>query len=263
MTRSLLLACLIAVLVWAFPAARAAERMQPTMYDDGMACPGGCDPHVVFARRHNGTDNAFRPPLANRVSAKEHPCVRGELCMICFEADDASCMEVRYRGNGPEAGRFDFSAAFMLDACKRTSELPSALQQQCAGMERTATRVYGGSQSCIADSTSAACAPLIDAARAAQAADRPEYLACVAEGPAAYNRTQADPKLHRSTSNGCAYWLNVRGANSRGQTWQKLAPGACSDGSFVGQDGLDCCTGVPLIDANFGRRECAAYYLRP
>ena len=70
-------------LVWSISALAQAESMRATLYDDGLACPGGCDAHVVFAPQHNGTRNAFLPPLSERGAPK--PCVAGSSCMICFE----------------------------------------------------------------------------------------------------------------------------------------------------------------------------------
>jgi hypothetical protein len=263
MLRHILSALLVAALAWGLMAGRAsaaAQTMQPTTYDDGLACPGGCDPHVVFHKRHNRTENAFRPPLANQTAAADHPCVSGQSCMICFDASDASCIEVLYRGNGPPEGRFDFTSSFMVEACGRAASQPATLRRECEGMARTAAKAYGGKLSCIAHPNDPACTSLIAEARAAQVDDRPEFLSCRKRGVVAYNKAQTETVRRRSPSNGCAYAENLRATNSHGESWQRLMPGACRDGTFVGRDGLDCCIGVPPVDASHGSRECAPYY---
>ena len=57
--------CVVAGAAWIRASAAEAQQMRATMHSDGLACPGNCDAHVVFAQRHNGTPNAFRPPLAS------------------------------------------------------------------------------------------------------------------------------------------------------------------------------------------------------
>ena len=91
-----------------------AEDFQSTIYSDGASCPGNCDAHVVFHRSHNGTKFASLPssPRSSPVA-----CKVGEPCRICFDDRDSSCMDVLYRGNGPDKERFDFTPAFYEAAC--------------------------------------------------------------------------------------------------------------------------------------------------
>src|SRR5947209_10477168 len=105
----ILLACLSGAAMSGRIDAPAAVNMTPTVYDDGKSCPNGCDAHVVFHPRHNGTANAF-DPSSSRAAPRE--CVVGQQCRICFSASDASCMLATYRGAGPPPGRFDFTPAF-------------------------------------------------------------------------------------------------------------------------------------------------------
>src|SRR5262245_30891670 len=100
-----------------------APTFQVTMYSDGRSCPGDCDATVVFQARHNGTVDAFAPPIANRALADPPACIVGQTCMICFDSTDASCIEVMYRGNGPAPRRFDFTPAFFEENCSR-ADLP-------------------------------------------------------------------------------------------------------------------------------------------
>ena len=236
-----------------------AERMQPTVYADGFACPANCDAHVVFDRRHNGTRNAFRPPLANRAAPAASPCVKDQACMICFDDTDASCMEATYRGAGPHRGRFDVTPAFLTENCGRPG-IPAALATTCATLDRRARAAFGARRSCIADPSLPDCRDLIAAAVEAQRRDRPDYLRCVAIGARAFNRAETDPNRQRSTSAGCGYALNIRKSNSLGQSWQVLLPGSCRDGTLVNASGLDCCTGIPMVDVSFGSGECRKYY---
>ncbi len=65
-SRVLSLALLATLMACATPAGSPtpqppAEAMRLTIYSDGAGCPGGCDAHVVFQPRHDGTRNAFAP----------------------------------------------------------------------------------------------------------------------------------------------------------------------------------------------------------
>ncbi len=239
-----------------------AEVMTVTAYGDGLSCPGGCDAHVVFARRHDGTRNAFAPGptlLAWRDSAAAHPCgggpgpSAGRPCVICFDDADASCLLTLHRGSGPPAGRFDVNATFLAETCPLVA-LPSAIQDLCAGY-RQAVMTLAARHSCIADESQGACRNLMQAARAAWTEDRPRYEACLAAGgDAPYNAGMSDSSLHRAHD--CAYFANRRNAAGL-----RLAPGACPAGSFVGRDGFDCCGGDPARDA-IDPRECGLFYIR-
>lgn len=239
-----------------------AQDMALTAYGDGQSCPGGCDSHVVFARQHDGTRNAFAPGptfLAWRNEAALHPCGGGSgpndgrPCVICFDDSDASCLVVMHRGSGPPAGRFDVTAAFLAETCPRGS-LPATLERACADY-RLAAASLAARHSCIADDSPAACQDLLEAARSAWGEDRPRYEACLAAGgDAAYNAGVSDSSLHRAHD--CAYFANRRNAAGL-----RLAPGACPAGSFVGRDGYDCCGGDPARDA-IDSRECGVFYIR-
>jgi hypothetical protein len=227
------------------------------MYSDGHSCPGGCDAHVVFQKRLNGTINAFLPPLANRADTASHPCVAGEPCMICFDQTDASCISVTYRGNGPPDGKFDFTPAFFHEWCPKADK-PAALVTECAVIER-AERRYEARVNCFATPTHPSCKDVMAAAAAAQQSDEPEYKLCEKLSVRGYNRQQSDSAKHRSTNAGCGYSQNTRKCNSKDVCWQVLLPGACNAGSFVGRDGLDCCTGTVAV-AGYLDPECRPYY---
>ena len=107
---------LAALALLLFPAAGRAQgtTMIATIYDDGLSCPGGCDAHVVFASRHNGTANPFAPGSSRTAPLR---CTVGQPCTICFAAGGTDCLTVRYRGGGPRPGRFDFTPAFFDEQC--------------------------------------------------------------------------------------------------------------------------------------------------
>lgn len=256
------IACLLAIAAALSSAANAqeAKRVAATMYNDGRACPGGCDAHVVFPPSLNGTANAFLPPLANRGTAQDHACVNGQPCMICFDETDTSCIAVMYRGSGPPDGKFDFTPAFFNAWCPK-STMPAALVSECARIGE-AERSYASRINCFATPDADACADIMTAAAAAQAEDTLEYRLCTDIGVAAYNQQQPDASRHRSTRAGCGYSENTRKENSRGVRWQVLLPGACAAGSFVGRDGLDCCSST-LAVAAYLHPECTPYYPKP
>lgn len=239
------------------PNVAEARSIAATMYSDGRACPGGCDAHVVFQKRLNGTSNAFLPPLANRAEPQRHACVSGQPCMICFDDADSTCITTMYRGSGPPDGKFDFTPAFFDEWCPK-SDKPQALTSECAVIER-ARRRYEVRVNCFATPEHDACKSLMATALAAQKADEPEYKRCEQIGVQAYNRAQTDDAKDRSTTAGCGYSLNTRKCNSRGVCWQVLLPGACGTGSLVGRDGLDCCSGTVQV-AGYLHPECTPYY---
>jgi hypothetical protein len=234
-----------------------AKSIAATMYSDGRSCPGGCDAHVVFQKRLNATANAFLPPLGNRTDAGSHRCIIGQPCMICFDQTDASCITVMYRGNGPPDGKFDFTPAFFDEWCPKTQK-PDALVTACAVIDR-ARRSYEARVNCFATPAHASCQGVMAAATTAQQTDEPEYKLCERLGVRAYNRQQADDARDRSTNAGCGYSQNTRKCNSNNVCWQVLLPGACSAGSLVGRDGLDCCTGTISV-AGYLHPECTPYY---
>ena len=238
--------------------AAEAVQMRATMYSDGLACPGDCDAHVVFAQRHNGTPNAFRPPLASRSSPE--PCLRGQICVICFDASSTSCLEVMYRGSGPHEFTFDFTPAFFQKTCGK-GDIPAALANECRGLQAAVKRhAYDQRINCIAAPDETACAALMAEAERLRAADAFEREACLHEGEEAYNERQTEPARRRSLS--CNYEkTGTGGPNSKGKTWRRLLPGACRPGTFVGRDGLDCCSSELLAAAAL-HPECSPYFLR-
>lgn len=233
-----------------------AESMRATMYDDGLACPGNCDPHVVFAPRHNGTRNAFRPPPASRSAPEE--CIDGEMCVICFDEPDASCLAAVYRGSGPLERTFDFTPAFFAGACGRPG-IPPRLAAKCRELEAAvADRGYDRRINCLSFATDDACIALMAEAERLKAADSLERDACLQEGEQAYNARQTDRTPQRSLA--CNYErFGTGGPNSGGRTWRRLLPGACRDGTFVGRDGLDCCSN-DLLAAAALHPECSVFY---
>lgn len=233
-----------------------AEIMRATMYDDGLACPGDCDAHVVFAPRHNGTRNAFRRPLAGRSAPKD--CIVGEFCMICFDEPDGSCLSVLYRGSGPPEGTFDFTPAFFDEYCDRPV-LPARLATTCRELEIAVIRLgYDRHTNCFDLPSDENCAAILTEADRLKALDVSERLACLAEGEAAYNARQTDRAMQRALD--CNYERFASGGpNSAGVTWRRLLPGACREGSFVGRDGLDCCSGNLLAAAAL-HPECRRYF---
>ena len=257
---SLVLLSVVCVAGAALERASAAEaqQMRATMYSDGLACPGDCDAHVVFAQRHNGTPNAFRPPLASRSSPE--PCLRGQLCVICFDASNTSCLEVMYRGSGPHEATFDFTPAFFRETCGK-EDIPAALTNECRGLQAAVKKhEYDQRINCIATPDETACAAPMSEANRLRAADAVEREACLREGEAAYNARQTEPARRRSLS--CNYEkTGTGGPNSKGKTWRRLLPGACRPGTFVGRDGLDCCSSELLAAAAL-HPECSSYFLR-
>lgn len=230
-----------------------ARQMTPTIYDDGISCPGNCDAHVVMNAADNGTINAFRPG-SSRPSPK--PCAIGSECTICFDDSKGSCMDVTYRGGGPIAGRFDFTPAFYAENCARP-DVPDALKDQCRSLDRqAASHGYTKAINCLAEPDDAKCKALIASAKAAQDADIPKREACLKLGEAAYNKAQADPTERRT--NECDYTeLLLGGTGSK--HWHKLLPGACRAGTYVDQFGLDCCSS-DIRFAAVNHPECVGFF---
>ena len=238
------------------PPSAVADEMKATMYDDGLACPANCDSHVVFAARHNGTNNAFAPPIGNR----SHPakCVVGQECVICFGEPDESCITAVYRGAGPPKGRFDFTPAFFSENCDRT-DLPGPLAQECAAL-KPQVEIYRRRINCFEKADDEPCKSIIATAEQEKEADKSERDACLAEGEAHYNARQTDQSRQRSL--GCNYEKFGTGKNSNGDTWLKLLPGACRDGTYVGPFGTDCCSNNLFAAAKLGA-ECRKFFPKP
>ena len=229
-----------------------AETVRLTIYDDGLSCPANCDAHVVFHKSMNGTEFAHS---SQTTSAPFSKCLVGEACRLCLESGGKQCLEVMYRGGGPTLRTFDFTPSFYQKVCASTPAQP-LLADKCAQLAKAAAGL-DGRKNCIAQPDTDGCRDLIAGAVAARTADRPEYQKCKTIGETAYNKTK--PKVQQR-SNNCAYELNgTGGPNSKGTTWKKLLPGACRDGTLVGRDGLDCCSGLPLADGPLGL-ECKHFY---
>jgi hypothetical protein len=236
--------------------AQPTEDMRPTIYDDGLACPGNCDAHVVFSVQYNGTAHAFKPPLANR--ARPEKCVVGQQCMICFDKDDANCMTALYRGSGPDKGRFDFTPAFFREACVRPS-LPRQLAAKCRAVEAAMLKLgYDRRINCFVAPDDAACVSIVRESERLRSEDRTERDACLREGLSRYNARQTDPSKQRSDA--CNYErFGTGGPNSKGERWSRLMAGTCRDGSYVGRDGLDCCSNDPFAAAAM-HPECSMFF---
>lgn len=220
-----------------------------TIYDDGLSCPAACDSHVVFHPSLNGTNHAHLP------TDDTVKCISGSECEICFTHSSDQCITVVYRGAGPGEHTFDFTPAFYVGWCEK-NELPEMLQEQCASLKRAAASL-NGRVNCIANPGQAPCADLMEMAKDRKDSDRPKYEECRRLGQSAYND---DKPRSQQRVIGCAYEAEEKGGpNSNGLTWHKLLPGSCRDGTYIGRDGLDCCSGIPLADGPLGR-ECRIYY---
>lgn len=236
-----------------FAGSANARDMMLTIYDDGLSCPSMCDAHVVMFHPDNGTRYAFAPTSSR---SAPQPCVAGQECKICFSEDDKSCMLARYRGDGPKAGRFDFTPAFYKENCAKP-DIPKALKKQCGTLDNTASRLgYTDSINCFTSPNDTKCQALMENARAAQGADIPKRDKCLSMGQKAYNKAQVDPKERRA--NECNY-SDLRLGGKPGNRWRRLLPAACRAGTFVDQFGLDCCSSdVRFAAAN--HPECRAFF---
>jgi hypothetical protein len=233
----------------------AAQTVRLTMYDDGLSCPGNCDAHVVFDPSMNGTQFAHAPGSETMPFAK---CAAGADCRICLSAGNKQCMTVVYRGGGPSPMTFDLTPAFYERECAASSALP-LLAQKCAALTKAAASLVGRTN-CIRDRSAEGCKPLISDALAVQEADRVVFNQCKSVGEAKFNSGR--PQSERR-SNNCAYeFKGTGGPNSKGTTWRKLLPGVCRPGTFVGRDGLDCCSGNVMADGPLGL-ECRVFYVKP
>jgi hypothetical protein len=150
---------------------------------------------------------------------------------------------------------FDFTPAFYSKACE-TSPPQKKLAAKCTELKESALRLEGR-LNCIANPRLAECTEVIGAASAAQSKDQMKYKACIKEGESAFNAVH--PRNEQRTYR-CAYEMHgTGGPNSKGTRWRRLLPGACRDGTFVGRDGLDCCSGNVLSDGPLGT-ECIGFY---
>ena len=233
-----------------------AAGIKLTIYDDGFSCPGNCDAHVVFHPSLNGTKHAHsRDSPAGRFDK----CKLNTLCRICLDDRAQECMNVMYRGGGPPENTFDFTPAFYAQHCSEPS-IPPTLAAKCNAL-RTDARQLDGRVNCIKNPEHPKCVQIIQTAKQSQAVDRPLYEQCKRDGQAKFNQTR--PKAQRRDQD-CAYEKHgTGGPNSRGVRWARLLPGVCRDNTYVGRDGLDCCSGAPLTDGAFGKFECKGFYPLP
>lgn len=245
----------ILVVLGTTSSAQTVVEMKLTMYDDGRSCPADCDAHVVFHPENNGTSNAYLPASEDGIFKK---CVPNQECKICFDADPQSCMIVMYRGAGPHKDTFDFTPAFYEENCTKP-DLPEALAAQCISLRKQAKRLEGR-LNCFEDPDHAKCRDIMEQAKQNRAHDLPFYEACLQQGQELFN--QSRPVSEQRSLN-CAYEKKgTGGPNSKGLTWKKLLPAACRENTFVGRDGLDCCSGSLFHDGPLGL-ECKNYYPQP
>jgi hypothetical protein len=233
-----------------------SPEMRLTIYDDGLSCPGGCDAHFVANPADNGTRFVSDP---SRPRTSPAACVPGRPCRVCFSDADASCMTALYRGGGPSRGTIDATPAFYAANCGRAG-VPAALAAQCTSLDRAVARSgYDHKVNCLAGAADPRCAPILAAAAAPAAADATRLASCSSLGQARYNSRQSDPRLRRS--NGCLYsQMSLGGPNRRGTRWRILLPAACRPGTYVGRDGLDCCS-ADLRFAASTHPECSGFFL--
>lgn len=169
-------------------------------------------------------------------------------------------MTALYRGAGPARGRFDMTPALYDQRCGDAG-LPAAFAAECRRLSAaTASLGYDRRANCLARTSESRCVLLLGPKRAAQRKDAAERDKCIALGQNAYNAQQTDAQLKRTL--GCNYFLNQRGSNSAGETWFRLAPGACRSDTYVGRDGLDCCSASLRAAAAF-HPECRGFFLDP
>ncbi|MEW6267251.1 MAG: hypothetical protein AB1641_29610 [Thermodesulfobacteriota bacterium] len=234
---------------------QAAVTMKLTMYDDGRACPNDCDAHVVFHSNNNGTPNAYLPSSTPGTYKK---CEPNQECKICFDANLENCMVVMYRGNGPHVNIFDFTPAFYEKYCSRP-DIPKPLASQCKSLSAQANNL-GGLINCIREPNHPKCVEVMRHARKRKKQDELLYQLCKKQGESVFNKNRSESEQR---CNDCAYEKKgTGGPNSQGVTWKKLLPGACRESTYVGRDGLDCCSGNLFRDGFLGI-ECIGFYKKP
>jgi hypothetical protein len=232
-----------------------ATTVRMTMYADGKSCPGECDAHVVFDKSLNGTQFAHTPGSSHQPYKR---CSHGSECEICLESGPSQCIKVTYRGAGPTKNTFDLTPAFYESHCG-TPDAPALLQAKCLELE-SASSALKGRVNCIKNAEHVLCNPVMPKAQSMQSADLVFYEECKKLSEVQFNRGRP---LFQQRSNNCAYeFKGTGGPNSKGVTWKKLLPGACRAGTYVGQNGLDCCSGSLFADGAL-YQECKAFYPKP
>lgn len=236
-------------------ASSSQSAVRLTMYDDGLSCPSECDSHVVFDASMNGTEFAHDPNSANGAFQR---CSPGKACRLCIEPGVRECFVATYRGGGPAPNTFDLTPAFFEENCASLQHL-AALKDKCSEIAAAAERLKDRIN-CIRDPGAVACRSIMDAAIAARDQDRAAFEECKKVGEATFNSARP---ASEQRSLACAYEaVGTGGPNSKGVHWRKLLPGACRPDTFVGRDGLDCCSGKPFADGPLGL-ECGKFYPKP
>lgn len=241
---------MLGVFIWSFGV--HASEIRLTMYADGKSCPANCDAHVVFDAKLNGTEFAHTP---TSTTASYSKCIKGTECEICIASGRTQCLIVMYRGAGPSKNTFDFTPAFFEARCLNTDGYPS-LKMKCDELIQDAAALKNRIN-CIRTPEHVTCKDLIAQVKAQHETDLVSYEQCRSLGAAQFNKTKP---AAQQRSGDCAYEARgTGGPNSKGVTWKKLLPGACYPGSYVGRDGLDCCSGNLMADGHLGY-ECRKFY---
>jgi hypothetical protein len=139
------------------------------------------------------------------------------------------------------------------------TDIPEPLADQCASLNKQAKKLEGRIN-CFQKPEHPACKNLVEQAKQQQAQELPLYEACRQQGEPRFNRKRP---IAEQRSLDCAYekqWTG--GPNKKGKTWKKLLPAACRENTFVGRDGLDCCTGTVFHDGPLDI-ECNIFYQVP
>jgi hypothetical protein len=154
-------------------------------------------------------------------------------------------------------GKFDFTPAFFEENCGR-NDLPAPLAQICRSANPTVERLRT-QINCFQHPAHPKCKDLMSEASRRKAVDDAVYDECKRMGEAAFNRKYINsPSMQRT--NDCQYEKLRRGLNPRtGVRWRLLLDGACRPGTYVGKNGLDCCTGNLYQTALLGS-ECNLFF---
>jgi hypothetical protein len=208
-----------------------AAPLRPTCYDDGAACPGSCDAHVVAKEIENGTARLHAPGAS---AANWTKCARNADCEVCLDGEPEHCFRVMFRGHGPESGRADFTATFWSGVCATEPASPT-LAGECRRIRSGAAR-FATRKSCLAEPNRTACVGVVPDEAAVREAHR-AIEAC----------EEKKRRLHSNVD------CNYQGPGGR------LSPGACQRVA-VSKDGWDCCNGDAFHDACV--TTCDKYYVK-
>ena len=162
------------------------------------------------------------------------------------------------RGAGPDVDRFDFTPAFYEENCSKP-QLPQEFSTKCRSAEAAIANLRT-QINCIEQPSRAKCKAMMEVVKRRKAADDLLYAECKGMGEVAFNQKHTtQPSLQRS--NNCEYEKLSTAGNSHGQQWRRLLDGTCNAGSFVGKNGLDCCSGS-LFSTALLESECRGFYVR-